>query len=112
MFLMTAAVNSEVVAEPGEEDTAINVTESVRAWEKRITGHICGANVAGVDDVESRTRDAVCEVVETTRKRPNQQPALSVLARVAYPRCLSIMVELRIIAAGFARLVPMMSLAT
>ena len=29
-----------------------------------------------------------------------------------YPRCLSIMVEERIIAAGLARFVPMMSLAT
>ena len=115
MFLMTAAVNSEVVAEPwrrGHSHQLNRIASREEEWERRLTAHVCGADRAGVDDVESRARDAVCEMVETVRKRPNQLPAQSALARVAYPRCLSIMVALRIMAAGLARLVPIMSLAT
>ena len=78
---------------------------------KALTAHISCADFATVDDVKGCAGNAVCEVVEALG---DQISELGIKSRenIAHPKCLSIMVADKIIAAGLALLVPMMSLAT
>lgn len=53
-------------------------------WEMKLTAHVRRADLAGVDNVEGRARDAVRQVVETKTNRCVQYNAilLSQLERV------------------------------
>lgn len=74
--------------------------------------HIGGPDLAGVDDIESRARDIVRVLVEAIGGVRSANVLKRDIIKTACPKCLSIIVALRIMAAGFARLVPMRSFAT
>lgn len=60
---MTAAVNSEVVAEPG--GTTIHQPKvGLATVQIELTTHVGGANFAGVNHVESRACDVIGKAIE------------------------------------------------
>ena len=67
MFLMTAAVNSEVVAEPRIKDNEFQIREFWN-WRLKLTAHVSSANLAGVNDIEGCARDAISKVVEPVKR--------------------------------------------
>lgn len=75
------------------------------------TAHISSADFATVDDVKGGTRNVVCEVVQAVQHQEGQELEQNTVSQT-YPRCLNIIVAESIIAAGLARLVPMISFAT
>ena len=68
MFLMTAAVNSEVVAEPRIKDNEFYIREFWN-WRLKLTAYVSSANLASIDDVKGRTCDVVRKVIETIHLR-------------------------------------------
>lgn len=65
MFLMTAAVNSEVVAAPESKvSPLLHIKELCIV---QLTTHIGSSDFASIDHVEGRTRNVVGKVVEATQ---------------------------------------------
>lgn len=62
---MTAAVNSEVVAEPAR--SRVNLKECTVETNKlyRRTTHIRSADRGSIDNIEGRTSNVICEAVQT-----------------------------------------------
>ena len=67
---MTAAVNSEVVAEPERKRgiPILSTRELGTKTNERLTAHVRGANTAGVDDVERCAGNAVRKVIEASKR--------------------------------------------
>jgi len=111
-FLIISAVNSEVVAEPKSRRQVREGREKSFRMTLR-TAHIGSSDLASVDNVEGGGGDFIGNRVESGNglsglvdfgiRKPNDG---------TYPRCLSSIVAERIMAAGLALLVPMISLAT
>ena len=97
---MTADVKSEVVEDPSD-----NLQPTAMEDIELLTTHVGGPDFAFVDDIEGCRSNAVCYGIEPSK----EMNFTFIPAKWSYPKCLSIMVALRIIAAGLARLVPMIS---
>ena len=64
IFLMIAAVNSEVVAEPGKRNRCYSMDIVTEQPSRVRTSHVGGANFTAVDDIESCAGNAVRKVIE------------------------------------------------
>lgn len=109
---MISAVNSDVVAEPNSPRN-IRKKGVKKFWVRLRTTHIGSSDLSIVDNVEGGGSNVVGDRVESgygLRKLVGFDAETDSWG--AYPRCLSIMVAERIMAAGLALLVPMISLAT
>jgi len=106
---MISAVNSEVVAEPKSRRKVRKGREKSFRMTLR-TAHIGSSDLPSVDNVEGGGGDVIGDRVESGNGPVDFD--IRKLNDGTYPRCLSSIVAERIMAAGLALLVPMISLAT
>ena len=108
---MISAVNSEVVAEPKSRQKVKRCEKSFQMTLR--TAHIGSSDLASVDNVEGCGGDVIGDRVESGNGLSGLVDFdIRKLNDGTYPRCLSSIVAERIMAAGLALLVPMISLAT